>query len=210
MEVIQYVCRETVERVHHHHIDGFMLDYDNISCVNRWYGQIQLHDEGEDICRASGSSERLCRYHVLEWFMTDHKRYLAYEMSKGLPFLRQVQQQIGRDGDQIVHANHVELRYCSVYGFRLVVDHVRENHTWYQIWPILTEERPFEDSPGCHLLTTAWSLRPRGTMIYRLYAADVVGRTCHDFWDRPTPITTPMVPPRLPARKSNTTRTSSR
>ncbi len=118
--VYDYLWCETIEKVYQHIINAHVAHYDQefrqaqaerkatamSNDVEQWE-----QDHAEVVARVT-------KYRKIGKARLDHRCYLKYYMSLGLPFLHRVRQQLTRDGGEINPENYPPLRYRSPIALR--------------------------------------------------------------------------------------------
>ena len=118
--VYDYLWRETIGKVYQNKIDPHMpclKELSNQVVVKRMAGlsldAVEYSQSEEDSFPTLSKMIRDTNRDRM-----DYDRYLAYFMSRGLPFIHRTHQQITRDGGKIVPNNYPPLRYRCLKGLR--------------------------------------------------------------------------------------------
>ena len=113
--VYDYLWRETIGKVYHHKIDPYISCIDELpeqEGVRSTAGIEQIQYEHDSFLALSAMNRNVVRAKM------DYDRYLAYFMSRGLPFLQRMHQQLVRDGGKVVPGNYPPMRYRCLKGLR--------------------------------------------------------------------------------------------
>ncbi len=133
--VYDYLWCETIEKVYQHMIDARVAHYD------QEFRQAQAERKARAISNDIEQWEqdhaelaaRVRKDRKVEKARHNHRCYLKYYMSLGLPFLHRVRQQITRDGGEINPENYPPLRYRSPIALRDILGVIyfsRHDNIW--------------------------------------------------------------------------------
>ena len=113
--VYDYLWHETIGKVYQHKIDPYIPCSDELpdqEVVRRTASLEQIQHEHDSFLALSARKRNFVRAKI------DYDRYLAYFMSRGLPFLHRMHKQMARDGGKVVPDNYPPMRYRCLKGLR--------------------------------------------------------------------------------------------
>ena len=118
--IYEYTWCETIGKAYQHKIDAQAAHYDQESQQAQAERKARptSHDVEQREQDHAEFGTRVTKHRKVGKARHDHRRYLKFYTSFGLPFLHRVRQQITRDGSEINSENYPPLRYRSLIALR--------------------------------------------------------------------------------------------